>query len=1225
MLRIVFLALVSHFGLGLAAQQDWKQLDFSCNDGNVSLDALHKLSNKTVVTLSNCTYTLASPLTISAAQGLHIIGNDSVIDCTGDDAGLMFKMVSDLLLEKLTIRHCGMYLSQDKLQIASVKIMNGSNVTVRNVIIENGTGTGLSLVNVGGNVTVEDCTFRYNKYYINRMYRVTDARNKDFVQRGGGMHVITNDLSNSTYRIWRCNFTSNFAFSGGGLFIVIKHAARFISMTIKDSHFVENKCENGGGGVQFGYVVTEFWHPYQIMNNSILFQLCVFKGNEAGYGGGTAIFSSLGSREFSYNHIQLNNCTWSRNIAAGLGMAVDVAIAPWERFTKNSLDFPKPRFKFCNFTKHSHSSINSLVSIFTVTGFEIKFNRSILFEDNNGTAIEATSSVLNFKATTAKFINNRGINGGAIRLKGLSVIVVRDNSHFVFSGNSAVERGGAIYVDSSDRYSSSCFIENKKKYIKAFFNFLNNTAGYNKSSRFNNSIYASSILSCLDQCSHQTSTVSLKHTLKCIGKFEFNDLTNPSQQLTSAPTHFARVNTSNDQLCKLFVVNSMIHWNPHFRTRLQNVGYHLNNSLGQLDPVIPGRKAKIPLKLVDELCEEVFSHVSVAVLNGNISIKRTIITTFDISLYGKPYDSGVLQFSADGVHAVTLSVRLDDCPPGYLHNTDSCVCSLSTKLHYPGIERCNKTNFKAYAKLGYWLGYVKNQLALEKCLASSICPKGFCKSGYSEISLPSVPVKDLSSHICTENRSGVICGSCKQNYSANYRSTKFSCKSNNICHLGWLFYIISEIFPVTVLFLIVIYFNISFTSGALNGVILFMQIVTTFKIEGENFIQFNETIRRFSRIYKVLYRIFELKFLAIEELSFCLWEGATALDMLAFRYVTIVYSLFLVIITVIMLRKCTCRFGKVKDLKIIKPSFNLKHSILNGLSAFLVMNYSECTQVTLMILTTGTLTVGPVDKNNYSSYEYKYVAFYNGNYEYMGPEHLKYALPAIVFLLTLVALPPILLIVYPLCYKLFALLKIDESKFVKIVCQVIPLEKIKPLFDSIQGEFKDQYRFFAGLYFIYRLTTSLTFTFTSALKTYYSATCVQLTVMLVLHAICCPYKKKRHNVLDALLIANLIIINIISFFNYVSGDKSNLATLAGLQCGLILLPLVYLVVYIIYNIVMKIKVKMFSSSFKENLQEVGDNSNDVLELLDARHLDTIEEVSSDYVPFQENNNNLKVL
>lgn len=59
-----------------------------------------------------------------------------------------------------------------------------------NVTIENGTGTGLSLVNIKGAVMIENCIFRHNLYYVDRMYRAGNTIYNDFTQRGGGMQII---------------------------------------------------------------------------------------------------------------------------------------------------------------------------------------------------------------------------------------------------------------------------------------------------------------------------------------------------------------------------------------------------------------------------------------------------------------------------------------------------------------------------------------------------------------------------------------------------------------------------------------------------------------------------------------------------------------------------------------------------------------------------------------------------------------------------------------------------------------------------------------------------------------------------------------------------------------------------------------------------------------------------------------------------------------------------
>ena len=62
-----------------------------------------------------------------------------------------------------------------------------------------------------------------------------------------------------------------------------------------------------------------------------------------------------------------------------------------------------------------------------------------------------------------QFIDNVGINGGAISANGFSTIIINDNSQFHFVNNSAVRFGGAIYYASSDQREyfegRSCFLE----------------------------------------------------------------------------------------------------------------------------------------------------------------------------------------------------------------------------------------------------------------------------------------------------------------------------------------------------------------------------------------------------------------------------------------------------------------------------------------------------------------------------------------------------------------------------------------------------------------------------------------------------------------------------------------------------------------------------------------------------------------------------------------------
>ena len=1210
----VFLLLGSSHSTEL---EGWQTIQIPCNYSNWKNILSINVTRKTKLVFADCgkrTFHLASQqLNISMVNDLRVTGTKaSVIDCschncTGTNAGINFANINNFHLENLQINNC-----YDSEFSGSLHIASSTNVTIKNITIENSRGTGLILKNNIG-VYIMNSTFRSNgQEYGGSNEESSHLENLDLQSKfsgGGGLKILIGDdhgVKNSLVIIEDCVFLNNSALKGGGLFIVIQPRAQGNTVIIQSSHFTQNKCHSGGGGgLQIGYANENRSDTKAVIDNTINVQDCTFLQNDAEYGGGTAIFSTSGS---SKNKLEFTNCSWRDNTAK-LGMAVDIAIAPWETYSSNGI-FPSPVFTDCTFSGHKHNNdLKSSRSVFAVTGFVLEFRGSTSFTYNNATAIDATSAVLDFMVNSnAVFIQNQAIYGGAMKFIGLSTIFIRDNSTFLFDGNKARHSGGAVYVRTNDKHSllssKSCFVQYKGngEPRNLTLMFRNNNAGFgskdSNSSRFRgDSVYATTIIPCLQKCAKSLLTlesVSATDALKCIGNFYLENI-EFKRHVSTGAHHFSHTRTDpeHDSMCSLIAVNGRFYRNLNFN-------HHKVSPINGPLHIIPGKTEVIPLKLVDELCGEVFFHVSASVLEsvqGSISVDPAynIITDNHIVLYGNPQDSGVIQLSSVGLRDVSLmiNVSMADCPPGYIHNYNksdpkTCVCYSNTI----GIERCNKTEFQAYVKHGYWVGYIPQHIHQGNPLAKAVCPKGFCfnsSKSSREHPLPSESGnKDLSPYICNSKRTGTLCGTCKKNYSASYHSMSFSCKSNDLCNWGWAFYILSELVPITLFFLAVIFFNISFTSGPLNGVVFFMQVVDTLRLNAENFVDFGQVIY-VARIQKFAYRIFSLNTFAIEELSFCLWSGASALDMLAFRYVTIVYSLFLVIATALFIRICS------------REKINLKRSIIHGLSAFLVVSYSECTRVSLLILTLGTLSTITVPSEKF------YVSFYNGEYPYMGPEHLRYALPAILFIMTMVSIPPLLLLSYPLCYKLFALLRIEESRCVQITCKIFPLERIKPLFDSVQGTFKDRYRFFAGLYFLYRLCLLLTFTYTSTLPTYYTITGIQLMCMLALHAMCRPYKNTWHNILDALLFLSLAVINAITFSNYqLTSSYANDTTIqkvATVQILLVLSPFVFLIIYIVYHIVKRIKAA-FVRNFTPIEQEDVDNSNDVIDILDNRQSET---------------------
>ena len=125
--------------------------------------------------------------------------------------------------------------------------------------------------------------------------------------------------------------------------------------------------------------------------------------------------------------------------------------------------------------------------------------------------------------------------------------------------------------------------------------------------------------------------------------------------------------------------------------------------------------------------------------------------------------------------------------------------------------------------------------------------------------------------------------------------------------------------------------------------------------------------------------------------------------------------------------------------------------------------------------------------------------------------------------------PPILLLVYPLLCKILGVCSLSESQVANKLTRYIPLQ----LLDSFQGCFQNNLRLFAGLYFLYRMFALAAYAFATSFNQFYTFVELQLILILMLHAVAQPYKKRWHNIVDTLIFSDLAIINGLTLFNYV--------------------------------------------------------------------------------------------
>ena len=1108
--------------------------------------------NDTVRFPPNCNHLILTSTTTSTLQ------------CKRNETGLVFEQMKNLKIERLTISHCGFKCEGYKGEIPMVNVAlllrQCRNVYISSVVVKYSNGTGMLMESNSGVIDITDTTLFSNtvsdkrdmglggggihidfydsantSYFIRNCTFLSNAVNYKadsitFVEGGGLSLFFNGNSSDNSVSVSQCNFTNNAAKWGGGLYSQFQNGASNNSVFVESSCFIKNDAATSGGGVNLGYFSSHS------SKNTYTFKHVHFNSNSATYAGGTAIFAQHEHRlQYSTETdcaIRFIECIWKQNKAV-FSAALD--ISPYVKDTYNVGTLPTPYFKDCLFLENEvkDREINSSSNkhyvnqgVFSATRFIVRFGGKLEFKYNARSALYLVSSVAIFETnTTVHFLGNYGLQGGGICMVGFSEIIVGDHCILKFTNNTALYHGAAIDYYS---YNQLDFIASHSCFIKPSDNTTENITfhfdGNHAVSEMGNSIFATTLLPCYFYCINKLlftlpKCESVEQWNSCLGQFNFYNNESGSQVSTDGGNIFAKSSTIS---------------------------------------AVPGIPFSANLQVKDDLCNVVHTTYSVTILDQSASLcdYNNIISNDTICVVGRPSTVVGIIFETILVRKISIdiNVSLSNCHPGYvLDSNRRCECSALTKTeNYRWIENCNGS--QAILKRGVWAGYVGRQADLEN-LCTAQCPVGFCKFD-EDISLPlSASKHELAEAVCVSGRKGKICAECKANLSARFHSERHDCGGNSSCRLGFLYFMLTEIFPATMFFVLVIAGNIKLTSGSVASFVFFTQLL--FALDTSGGIDAPKQSHFLVDIYKIVYGVFSLRFLCIDKLSFCLWEGAGELDITAIKYVTTAYALALVIILLVVFKYCDpCNCALLCRLNICNERpHSYRHSTIHGLSAYLVVCYSQCTTVTMHILT-------PVQLYGKGGKPHGHLLSLYGGIPYFQAEHIKYAVPACIILVFVIILP-LLLLFYPLHYKIIAMCRLDEFCLIKNLLLVI---NIKPFMDSFQGCFKDNCRFFAGLYFVYRLIPSILFAVFKYPLMWYSAMAAFLLLVLLVHAIVQPYAKRQHNIIDAAMIANLSLINGINFFIFLNSDDSLLLTytnvLQWIQLVLIYLPSFYLTMYL---------------------------------------------------------------
>ena len=1149
-------------------------------------------------------------------------GNEVQVTRNGSGpCGLQFSRVTNLTISGLTIFDCEHFVDEDLVNMpdrsATVLVHQCTSLSIRDISISNiSNGTGLVISDINGvntiegsnftdtksvvstetanlfaggihmeftekktketNVSVRSCHIANNDQSINNQVDPRQSLLPDLsvlygYGTGGGMGILFLNSTMVNVSVESCRFTHNKAISGGGLYTHFQGDATENYVTIKDTTFKKNEA-NAGGGLTVGVG--------KLKNNRTFNKVSVvnttFLRNKARYGGGTALFA-IHSTVYTKQRKQMLyffDCTWTNN-TAHFSAAVDISAFQFDHFNFGFL--PLPKFRQCifdnnrvksgskdNITKYKNSGVVS------VTSFEVQFEGRNSFTNNKYSALLLTSATLIMEdGTEMIFDGNEGLNGGALAMYGFSSLKAHDDCSLVFHNNFAHKYGGGIYFEPFDQREfiagQSCFIQyigNHNVSTRNYsFTFTNNSANLG-----GKSIFSASFYSCFYAYLGSLKRHNLTSFFKKIGHFQFDD-------------------------------NSM----NNISVLATEGNYFVTKKGKQSLQARPGIPLNIPLNVVDELNQSTNTLIGLEIKKKSKKHKPNFFyfSHNTTRVYGNPGEVFQLTFNAQNTrnsYYNGISVTLVDCTPGYIFDDEKRLCKCSADddtTAYNGIPKCNSTLFRAYIQSEQWAGY------FESAFYTGPCPFELCAINTNPERLHLLPIDNNASLIkmmCGESKKGRLCGKCGDGYSAYFHSNSHKCgPKDGLCSLSPLFFVLSEILPIIILFMLVIHFNVSFTAGGITGFVLFSQMLVVTPI---NFgkVLYNDTtltvkyLKVFQTGYTLIYNVFDFNFFSIDQLSFCLWEGASMMDALVVKYITTLFTLALICV---LIRIMNSRWYMKRNKR------DTPKSVVHGFSAFLVLFYSQCASVTFEILNYNTIS------SNRKALVRQIKVTHYGSMDYFSNEHLVYAIPALFFLVFFVAFPPLLLLLYPLILQLLALCRLSEHPVTVTVLRALQVHRIVPLFDSFQSCYRNRVRFFAGLYFVYKVAILGFRSFYNNSTSFLVANVAAFVIMLGIHAIFQPYKQRSHNIIDACLFLNLGIINSVNIYTNYMARSTNVSVLPSLQqhwimvgsiiqVVLIYTPFVVFIIWCINTLIKKRRRKQYQrlESFNNIQEEEGRESAD---------------------------------
>lgn len=783
------------------------------------------------------THKLPGILAVKNATNLSLYGTPCLVDgysliqCVGGTpSGMVFTDCMNIHIANLRMANCWVpthsAATPSMLIYAALSFDTVTGIIISNMTVTESRGFGIHADSCDGETSIE------GSFFIGNGNRYCLGGNARFVYRacsnsavslkmvgstfsGGRTLTVPQILASSglTVLSWcpRVNIRVESIIaannSGGNIVFGMNstHNNQQWSITVRDTNITDGhgSSESWGGGMLVSSSYPLSHHPEVTCDrdstlHSVLKVINTrFTGNKANKLG-AGLHLNIQESNCRSLKLEITKCLFSNN---GNGAALRISKHSFPSFYKH-VPVMKALLSYSQFTSNTGHAEGAVLEAANIENVHLV---SCSFINNNSSAIRLQNSNL-FLSGRIPIENNTAKYGAAVQFYGSSCMFFNNDTTVRFKGNVAGAMGGAIYVqDSGLDTPQPCFFQpnvdaptqvdhlvSKNRMKLEFFDNLANIAG--------NAIFGGE----LDRCVMYGTFIQKNHSLAVsidIYHSIFHFLGDKKDAVSSNPYRI------------LFCQD----YTPDMEKRVFP-GQYFQISIvarGQLNGTTP---AAISLHLSPQsqnlarMCsaQELYAHgrhctnysVKLEVLTEDSS--SSDITAVQLVLAIK---HPRLPYYKENAH---INVTFKECPWGLKLINGSCSCHILVHA------RCDTKTLVMHRYSHKWIGcyeQLNGSCRDQPFVYVGMCM--FCNSVQHNVTVDTIDGQ------CMEGRTGLVCGSCKENHSVMLGTNNCRRCTDNY-RIGLLsLYLLAGMLLIFVLTV----FNVTVTTGYLNGLIFYANCI----------------------------------------------------------------------------------------------------------------------------------------------------------------------------------------------------------------------------------------------------------------------------------------------------------------------------------------------------------------------------------------------------------------